>query len=247
MHQQLVILAGGQGKRMGSELPKPLIPIAGKSIIETLLERMHSIFPKPVIVVGHKGQEIVDAVGDRCVFAWQKEQRGTGDALLAAKEAVGDAETIVVMPGDHALVSPETIKELLDLHTKNNSVMTLATVKFPNFENDFKVMERAGRIIRKADGSIERIAEYKDSSEEEKKITEINPSYYCFDGKWLWGNISKIQTNNAAKEYYLTDLLGIATSQGYKVYSVEVKNPFEGMGVNTPEELAIVEKYIKSL
>ena len=106
-------------------------------------------------------------------------------------------------------------------------------------------MARAGRIIRNADGSVNRIVEFKDASEEERKITEINPSYYCFDTKWLWENIGKVKPNNAAKEYYLTDLLGIATMQGHKVYSVEVKNPFEGMGVNTPEELAVVENYLK--
>lgn len=244
---QLVILAGGKGKRMNSELPKPLIKIAGKSILERLLERMRPLFPRPVIVVGHKGQEIKDALGPSYIYAEQKEQRGTGDALLAAKDAAADANTIVTMPGDHPLVSLETIKELLALIKDKQAVMTLATVKFSDFNNEGKVMERAGRIVRNADGSVNRIVEFKDATNGERKITEINPGYYCFQAKWLWENIGKIGINNAAGEYYLTDLLGIATSQGHKVYSVEVKNPFEGMGVNTPEELAIVEKHIQNL
>lgn len=242
---QLVILAGGKGKRMNSELPKPLIKIAGKSIIERLLERMRPLFPRPVIVVGHKGQEIKNILGPSYIYAEQKEQRGTGDALLAAKNAAADADTIVAMPGDHPLVSLETIKELLAVMKEKKAVIASATVKFPDFNSEGKVMERAGRIVRNADGSVNRIVEFKDATDEERKITEINPSYYCFQAGWLWENIGKIGINNAAGEYYLTDLLGIATAQGHKVYSVEVKNPFEGMGVNTPEELAIVEKYIQ--
>jgi bifunctional UDP-N-acetylglucosamine pyrophosphorylase/glucosamine-1-phosphate N-acetyltransferase len=166
---------------------------------------------------------------------------------MAAKEAINGAATIVVMPGDHPLVSEQTIKDLLAVQAKTSCVMALATLRLPNFSGDFKVCERAGRIIRSADGSVQKIVEYKDASEEEKKITEVNPSYYAFDGAWLWSNISKIQPNNAAKEYYLTDLLGIATSQGYKVQAVEIQDPFEGIGVNNPEELAIVERYIKNL
>lgn len=245
MSEQLVILAGGKGKRMNTDLPKPLIQVAGKSIIERLLERMRPLFPRPVIVIGHKGEEIKKALGASYIYAEQKEQRGTADALLAAKEATTGAEIIVAMPGDHPLVSLETIVELLTLIKEKKTVITLATLKFPDFQNEGKVMERAGRIVRNADGSVNRIVEFKDASEEERKITEINPSYYCFDTKWLWENIEKIQPNNAAGEYYLTDLLGIATSQGHKVYSVEVKNAFEGMGVNTPEELAVVENYLK--
>ncbi|TSC83303.1 MAG: UDP-N-acetylglucosamine pyrophosphorylase [Parcubacteria group bacterium Gr01-1014_19] len=245
MREQLVILAGGQGKRMNSDLPKPLIKIAGKTIIENLLERMRPLFPQPVIVIGYKGNLIKESLGSSYIYAEQKEQKGTSDALLAAKEALAGVETVAVMPGDHPLVSLETIRELLNLIREKKTVMTLATLKFQDFENEGKVMARAGRIIRNADGSVNRIVEFKDATEEERKITEINPSYYCFDTKWLWENIGKITPNNAAKEYYLTDLLGIATEQGHKVYSVEVKNPFEGMGVNTPEELAVVENYLK--
>ena len=245
MRDQLVILAGGQGKRMNSDLPKPLIKIAGKTIIESLLERMRPLLPKPVIIIGYKGELIKNTLGPSYIYAEQKEQKGTADALLASKDALDGVETVAVMHGDHPLVSLETIRELLGLIREKKTVMTLATLKFSDFEKEGKVMARAGRIIRNADGSVNRIVEFKDASEEERKITEINPSYYCFDTKWLWENIGKVKPNNAAKEYYLTDLLGIATMQGHKVYSVEVKNPFEGMGVNTPEELAVVENYLK--
>ncbi|MDO8466850.1 MAG: NTP transferase domain-containing protein [bacterium] len=247
MSSQLVILAGGQGKRMNHHLPKPLVPIAGKSIIERLLERMRDLFPKPVIVIGHKSQEIRNALGSSYTYAEQKEQRGTGDALLSAKEALSDFETIVVIPGDNPLVSRETIEAMLADQEGNNSVMAMATIKVPNFENEFKVCERYGRVIRSSDGSANRIVEFKDATDEEKKITEVNPSYYVFDTNWLWENIGKIKPNNAAGEYYLTDLLNIATEQGHKVPAVKVKNPIEGMGVNNPEELAIVEKYIQNL
>ncbi len=232
---------------MNSESPKPLIKIAGKSIIERLLERMRPIFPEPVIVVGHKSREITETLGSAYTYPEQKEQLGTGDALMAAKDTLAGIETVVVMPGDHPLVSEQTIRDLLEIREKTKCVMALATVKLPSFEGDFKVCERAGRIIRNTDGTVKKIVEFKDASEGDKKITEVNPSYYAFDAAWLWSNIGKIQPNNAAKEYYLTDLLGIATGQGYKVQSVEVQNPYEGMGVNNPEELAIVERYIKNL
>lgn len=244
---QLVILAGGQGKRMNSELPKPLVPIAGVSIIERLLERMRPLFPRPVIVVGHKGQKIKDVLGPSYIYAEQKEQRGTGDALMSAKGALAGVSNIAVIAGDNPLVSLETIKTMLAAQTKNNAVMAMATIKVPNFENEFKVCERYGRVIRDTDGAVNRIIEFKDATDQEKQILEVNPSYYIFNSAWLWKNISTIKPNNAAGEYYLTDLLNIATEQGHKVPVVEIKNPIEGVGVNTPEELQIVEKYIRKL
>ena len=244
---QLVILAGGQGKRMNSDLPKPLVKIAGKSIIERLLERVHPLFPKPVIIIGHKGQVIREALGPSYIYAEQKEQRGTGDALLAAKDALAGVPVVTVIPGDNPLVSRETLEAMLVARERQKSVVAMATIKVPNFENEFKVCERYGRVIRDQDGSVNRIVEFKDATEEERRITEVNPGYYVFETGWLWENIGKIQPNNSAGEYYLTDLLSIATGQGHKVPAIPVKDPMEGVGVNTPEELAVVEKYIKNL
>lgn len=241
---QLVILAGGRGSRMKSDTPKSLQKIGNTTIIEKLLDSVENLFPEPVVVVGHLGDKIVQAVGDRCHYVWQHDQLGTAHALSCAREELKDFQHIIVLPGDHPLIKPDTLEEMLIDHRLNEHMVTVATITVPNFEGDFKLFEHYGRIIRDSNGEISGIVEYKDATEEQRNIKELNTSYYCFSTDWLWKNLSMIGDNNVSKEYYLTDIVRIAVSQKQKISSIPVRNYTEAVGVNSPEELSIATAYV---
>jgi bifunctional UDP-N-acetylglucosamine pyrophosphorylase/glucosamine-1-phosphate N-acetyltransferase len=143
------------------------------------------------------------------------------------------------------LLSDTTLLKLTAAHEQSGATLTLTTGQVESFEGDFAAFYNFGRIVRNSDGSVLRIVELKDASDEEKKITEVNLGYYCFQSEWLWQNIDKLQDLNKAKEYYLTDLVGLAREQGQKIQANIVDDIVEGFGINTPEQLAIAEKYIK--
>ena len=125
------------------------------------------------------------------------------------------------------------------------AAVTIASVVVPNFSDDFACFYNCGRIIRDDQGSVVDIVELKDTTEDQKNIRELNVSYYCFDADWLWKNIDQLKNTNASKEYYLTDMIKIARQQERKVGSYIIEDPAEGMGVNTPEQLELVKKFLK--
>lgn len=247
MHNtHIIILAGGKGVRMQCEHPKVLTEIRGKALIEHLLKNIVPSDPRPTIVVGYKGDDVVARLGAKTYdYVWQKEQLGTGHAVGAAREELENKnfENIIVLYGDHPLVSSETVHRLVAAREKGNATIAMGTVNVRNYEGDYRVFERFGRVVRNGQGEVSGIVEFKDATPEEKKIPEVNPSYFCFDATWLWENIDAIQNDNASKEYYLTDLVEIAWSQKKKVVAVSI-NPPEGMGANTPEELEIISRYL---
>lgn len=243
---RLIILAGGKGTRMKSDIPKVLHKLNGELLISRILRNTKSVCEHPTIIIGYKGEDVINAVGDSYDFVWQKEQLGTGHALLCAKETLSKNldENIIVIPGDHPLVNAETLKKLENALIGSRAVAALATVRVPNYDGEFSVFKHSGRIVRDADGNIARIVEYKDANEEERGIFEVNVSYYCFRPDWLWANIEKIKNNNKSGEYYLTDLIELALSQGEAVASVLVADPVEGMGVNSIEELNFIRIFL---
>ena len=230
---------------MQSDLPKALHMAKGVPIIKRLLNNIKSLFAEPAIVVGYRGNEIISVLGDKYLYIHQDEQLGTGHALMCAKKVLAkkEYENIVVIPGDHPLISKETLQDLLALHKSEKAKLSLAIVSVPNFKGDFTSFSNCGRIIRNAEGEIIGIVEYKDASEEQKKIREVNTSYYCFDTKWLWENIDKLEDKNVVREYYLTDMVKIAREQGDKISSFIIENAFEGLGVNNKEQLEKVESH----
>jgi len=241
----IIILAAGKGTRMKTDLPKVLNKINGQSFINNVISATKSSCNTPSIVVGFQGEQVIKETQNKYHYIWQKKQLGTGHALMCAKKELSqrDIKTLFVLNGDHPLISEKTVKEIIHFHNKSGSVMTVASVIIPNFSGDFSMFYDFGRIVRGSGKKIERIVELKDANEDHKKIKEVNISYYCFNARWLWQNVGKINNKNSSREYYLTDLIGIAFRQGEKINSYIIKNPVEGIGVNTVAQLEIAKKY----
>jgi len=240
---KILILAAGKGKRMESELPKVLAKIGGKTMIGHLIESIKSATnEKPIAIVGYKMEIVKTELGDACFYVEQKEQLGTGHAVSCAEKECGDAENIMVLSGDQPFISANTIRNLIERHLRSDAIITLATTKVSDFEDWRSGFRAFGRILRQ-NGNIIGIREYKDASETERNIKEVNAGYYVFDAKWLWDNLRKINNENAQKEYYLTDLIKIATNEKARIKSIDI-DVREALGANSKEELAILEKFI---
>lgn len=239
---RVVILAAGKGTRMKSDLPKVLTPIGGKPILAHLLASVMAsdLDPRPLIVVGYMAEDVRAAIGEGCDYVLQPKALGTGQAVATAMPAVGDADAVVVLYGDHPFISAKTMRRLVARHEERKNTLTLMTTTIPDFEGWHAAFERWGRILRGADGHITDIREFKDATDAEKEIHELNPALLCFDAAWLRENIGRLGNKNAQEEFYLTDLIAMAVEQGRKLSSVSV-DPEEVVGINTPQERAIAE------
>lgn len=245
MKMRIVVLAAGKGKRMGLETPKVLVPLKGEPVLYHILRsvREAGVDPRPIVVVGENKPLIEAALaegGFAAEYAMQKEQLGTGHAVLAAQSAAASAESILVLYGDHPFVSPITIKKIISLHVAEGAKLTLATLIVPDFEGWRVSFADFGRIIRSADGEINRIVEKKDGTPEELAVRELNPAFFCFNGPWLWRGLAKLKNANAQGEYYLTDLVKMAMEEGVKISSLVI-DAREGAGINTQTHLAAAE------
>lgn len=240
----LIVLGGGKGTRMGGDRPKVLKEVGGKPLIAHVLEKIAPLCGKPIVVIGFKGEEVRSALGDACDYVEQPEQLGTGNAVACACTALpADAETVLVLYGDHPLVTRETAERLITARREAGAALSLATITVPDFAGDNLSFMRFSRVMRDGAGNIARTVEFKDATENERLIREVNPAYYCFDARWLRENIGRLRNENAAGEYYLPDMLRFAIADGLRVTSISIA-PSEGMGANTPEELALLEKYL---
>lgn len=240
---KIVIMAAGKGTRMESDLPKVLAPLKGKPMIRHLLETMSKIYKgKPIAIVGYKKELVKKELGNLCSYALQKKQLGTAHAVACAEKKCGNAENIIVLSSDQPYVKEETIIESLKKHKKSKAKITFTTTVVPNFEGWRKYFLSHGRILRKK-REIIGIREYKDASEKEKRIKEVNTACcYVFDAKWLWKNLKKVKNENLKGEYYLTDLIQIARDSGEKIENIKMEN-YESLGANSKEELEILEKF----
>jgi len=242
MKMKVVILAAGQGKRMGSEKQKALMEICGKPMIGHLLDSIEQskIGTRPIVVYGHGGDELVEYVKDRADVVLQEEQLGTGHAVAVTRDAVGDAELLLVLYGDSCLVSAETIDKIVDYHESRPAPIIMGVGTVDNFEGWQESFKAFGRILRDDDEMITAIREAKDATPEELETKEVNPAYYVFETKWLWDHIEKIGTENVQGEVYLTDLIKMAVDLGEPVrtYPIPIE---ECVGCNTREELEVAE------
>ena len=183
---KIIILAAGKGTRMKSELPKALLPLHGKPFIKHLLESVDQaeIDKNPIVVVGYEKDLVMKELGASYEYVVQKEQLGTGHAVLSAKEMCKDAENIIVIFGDQPFIKTETIKKLLTKHLDSNATITISTAILQDFEDWRKIFITYGRIIRENGKIIDK--EYKDASPEQKNIKEVNVSCIAFKAPWLW-------------------------------------------------------------
>ena len=241
---KILILAGGKGKRMESELPKVLVSLKGKPMISHLLESVEKsgVADKPSIVVGFKKELVIDTLGKNYDYVIQDEQLGTGHAVLISEKSMTDSNHILVLYGDNPYMTPETIKKIVDEHMKFGNKITLATTTLPDFKYWRAFFyKNFSRIIRDGNGKILKSVEFRDANDEEKEILEVNPCYFCFESKWLFENLKKINNSNAQQEYYLTDLVKMAIQEGEKIESISI-NPHEALAANSKEELELLEQ-----
>ncbi len=244
MHtNKIVILAAGKGTRMQSELPKALAPLHGKSMISHIVDTIKEISKdKPIVIIGHKGDMVEGELGDSAIYAVQEEQLGTGHALAQAEAICADAESIVVLSSDQPLIKPSTILECIARHNAMNAKITFTSTEVADFDDWRKYFLTHGRILRQND-KVLGIREYKDASDEEKDIKEVNTGCcYVFDSLWLWENIKNIKNINSKGEYYLTDLIELASAENYKVEVIKI-DAIEALGANSKEELEMLEKF----
>lgn len=238
MSRQIIILAAGKGTRMASPIPKVLIPLRGKPVIKYLLEEVAqvAIDTRPIIVVGFQSELVKKELGAEYGYALQIEQNGTGHAVLAARDLV-TADNIIVLYGDMPFVTATSMQQLIDLHEQSGAKISMFTGVIPNFDGVYNHFNGFGRIIRNSSGKIEKIQEFSDSTDEQKKITEVNPGIYMFNSSWLWPHLSQIGSKNAQGEIYLTDIVEAAITDGQTIASLPI-SPEEIYGINTPDHLA---------
>lgn len=239
MKTTAIILAAGQGTRMKSKLPKVLHKVLGKPMVQWVMDTVSAAGVNDMIVVlGHGGEQVSVVVADQAKIAYQTEQLGTGHAVLQAIDALNsDNECVLVVCGDTPLLRAETINALIAKHEAEKNAVTVLTACAADPTG-------YGRIVRNAEG-ITAIVEQKDASDAEKLITEINTGTYCFDQKFLLQYLSTLNTNNAQKEYYLTDLIKIANHNGLSVGGYQLSDFAESLGVNNRVQLSQAEQILR--
>jgi bifunctional UDP-N-acetylglucosamine pyrophosphorylase / glucosamine-1-phosphate N-acetyltransferase len=237
----VVILAAGQGTRMKSRLPKVLHPIAGRPLIEHVLRTARSIEPATItLIVGHQAETLRTRLAHHrgLQFAVQEPQRGTAHALQQAEPVLaGKTGTVVLLYGDVPLLSPATLKRLLEAHSNAGAAATVVTA---NLDRPYGY----GRIVR-TNGKIARIVEERDASPAERAIKEINSGIYAFDVAPLWDALRSIPSKNAQGEFYLTDLVGVYRRRKLPVETLVLDSVHETRGINSRSELAEVSKIVR--
>jgi len=244
---QVVILAAGKGKRMGVGLPKVLREVGGKTMIQRVVESVlaSGVTERPVVVIGYGTEIIKKYLGTSCSYVLQAEQLGTAHAVSCAESYLAGVDNVIVVNGDTPFLRPETLAKLVATHEKNQAVLTLVTLRLSDFLEWRENFYDFGRIVRDSSGKVTAIVEKKDATEEQLKITEVNPSFFCFRASWLWENLAKINCDNAQGEFYITDLVKMAISENQKVETLVTDDPTEAVGVNTPEQLGLAQSLIE--
>ncbi|MFB9886052.1 bifunctional UDP-N-acetylglucosamine diphosphorylase/glucosamine-1-phosphate N-acetyltransferase GlmU [Balneatrix alpica] len=235
MQLDVVILAAGQGTRMRSSLPKVLHKLAGKPLVQHVIESALSLANAQVhVVVGHGGEQVKAQLQHLPVnWTWQHEQKGTGHAVAQALPGLQVAGVTLVLYGDVPLIQPSTLQALLDL--VNAEQMGLLTVTLPDPAG-------YGRIVRNDQGEAVAIVEHKDASEAERQINEINTGIMALSSDHLQQWLPKLSANNAQGEYYLTDVIAMAVAEGVKVATLQPSAATEVEGVNNRLQLAQLER-----
>lgn len=239
-----IILAGGKGTRMRSRLQKVLHPFRGRPMIFSALDAAAASCDVTTVVVGHDADAVRAVLPPYVEIVVQAEQHGTGHAVLCAMTHTSHAgeDSIVVLPGDHPFISTATTRQLISVRRKLDASVVFATLRLTSFGGRSAQFEGCGRVLRDGKGEVAGIVEFRDASPEQKAVKEVNVSYYCFDGDWLLENIAMVGTENVTGELYLTDLVAHAVRKGDRVATIPLRDAREGMGVNSKEHLAALER-----
>ena len=230
----IVILAAGQGKRMHSNLPKVLHPLAGKALVSHVIDTARSLSPHKLCLVYGHGGDVVRSTLDAPDLSWalQEPQLGTGHAVQQALPMLDNTGTTLVLYGDVPLIQADTLKRLMQAAEGGLAILTVELADPHGY----------GRIVRNAAGQVVRIVEQKDASAEERSIREINTGIMAMPtarlGEWL----SRLSSNNAQNEYYLTDIVGMAVDAGLPVRTANPAHEWEVLGVNSKVQLAELER-----
>ena len=233
MESAAIILAAGAGTRMKSDKPKVAHEMLGKPLVNWVIDAASQAgVNRLVAVVGHKREQVEPLVAGKAEIVVQVEQRGTADAVASCREALADFEgSLLVLSGDSPLISAKTMHDLIELREREGAAVVVLTMR-PQDPFGY------GRIIRDANGQVERIVEQKDATPEEAAVGECNSGFYCFDAKALFDALEKVGSDNAQGEFYLTDVLEISRKAGRAVLAMPAADDAECLGVNTPEQLA---------
>jgi bifunctional N-acetylglucosamine-1-phosphate-uridyltransferase/glucosamine-1-phosphate-acetyltransferase GlmU-like protein len=228
-----IILAGGKGKRMNSKKINKVAAILGNKqmILHTidLLDKLNIV--QKIVVVGFAKKSVIDILKGRVIFAEQKKQLGTADAVACALKYLSkDTKDVLILNGDDsAFYKEKTIKNLFKKHNEKKSSLTFLTIELDNPTGN-------GRVVRNNSGNVVAIVEEKDASLEQKRINEVNPACYIFEVSFLKNYLSKIKKSNITHEYYLTNLVDLAFKNNEKIETVMEKN-LVWRGINTEDEL----------
>ncbi len=236
MNVSIIILAAGQGRRMYSDLPKVLHPLAGRPLLEHVHAAASELAPQSIYVVhGYKGEQVQAALSHLDVhWVEQAEQLGTGHAVKQVMPAIDAQDQVLILYGDVPLLTAQTLQALVEAAAENGIALLTCRVDEP---------DGYGRVVRDARGNITHIAEDQDATEEERAIDEINTGVMALKAKWLKQWLEKLETDNAQGEYYLTDVIGMAAAEKLLIHSLQPESEMEIMGVNDRLQLARLERY----
>ena len=224
-----VVLAAGEGKRMHSELPKVLHSLCGRPMLSYITGSASELTDHVLIVVGHGASQVREYYKNKYSFVLQEQQLGTGHAVMQSLDSLPSEGTLLILCGDTPLLTTQHLKSLISQHDKN--AVTVATTNLPDPSG-------YGRIVRDDSNRVKCIVEDRDASNQEKIISEINTGTYCFDLHLLREYLPRLSTDNAQKEYYLTDVVSLLYKNGYKTGAYIIDDYRVGLGINNRAQLA---------
>lgn len=235
-----LVLAAGIGKRMGTDLPKVLLPFHGRPMVQWVVESAEAAgIQRVIVVVGHKGELVIEALKGYAVeFVWQREQLGTGHAVMQAVDSIkAHLGPLLVLLGDVPGLRPKTIQRLIETHVSRNASATILTAMLADPTG-------YGRIVRGANDTVTAIVEDRDAVGKIKSIKEINTGLICFSTPQLIRTLGELRRDNSQGEYYLTDCVKLLVDYGLGVFGHPAENPHEAAGVNSPAQLNELERLI---
>ncbi len=236
-------MAAGKGTRLKSKHPKVLHEVGGKPLLAHVIAAATQVVRAKDVyaIIGHEADLVRKAVADSGVnFVLQAEQRGTGHAIMVARDALKNYDNVLVLSGDAPLITPETIKKIRDFHVAKKAAMTLLSARL----ND---PTGYGRVIRNSSSSdeVKEIVEQKSLKKGQEKIREINSGFYAFATKALFANIDRLKTDNPHREFYLTDMAAVLRKAKERVVAVATDKPQEILGSNTRAEMVALDQHMR--